>query len=191
MTLISVPRRNHSLRSGSTAGSNQTLRRVTPAGAAGGADGSTACSRCTSVAPDRRGAGDAGDIAHRRPGKIADPHTDRVARGEPDAPVVAHVLAGPGLGGAPHARGERILQSEGECARAAIGKDVGDDVACASAEHASRLRRRRLPCVARERIGSARPRRRSPAPDRRWSATAASRRRRPARAQRRRTRHRA
>src|SRR5213079_1978234 len=64
------------------------------------------------IAPDRRGAGDAGYVVHGSAREIADPDADGVARCEADAPVVAHVLAGPRFGRAPDARCQRILQPE-------------------------------------------------------------------------------
>ena len=117
------------------------------------------------VAPDRRSAGDAGDVAHRRAGKIADPDADRVARREADAPVVAHVLAGAGLHRAPDARRERVLEAEAGGARAAIGEDVADDEAAPRAEHAMR-RAATVPAV--ERTRRAPLRRRWRAHDTRW-----------------------
>ena len=78
--------------------------------------------------PDRRRAGDSADVAHRRAREIAGPHSDGEAVGVADAPVVAHVLAGPGLDRAPVARGEIVLQAEGGAAAGAIGEDIGDQV---------------------------------------------------------------
>jgi hypothetical protein len=60
--------------------------------------------------PDRRRAADAADVVHRRTAGVADPDADRVAVGEADAPVVAHVLARSGLHRGEAARRERLAQ---------------------------------------------------------------------------------
>ncbi len=51
--------------------------------------------------PDRGGSGDTADIPLRAARKIPNPHAHCKARSEPDTPVVAYVLAGSGLYGAP------------------------------------------------------------------------------------------
>ena len=105
------------------------------------------------VAPDGRGARDAGHVVHRRAGEIADPHAHRVARRVPHAPVVAHVLGRAGLRRAPDAGRERILEPERRRARAAVREYVGDDEARGWAEHAARRHVTRAGARVRARLG--------------------------------------
>src|SRR4030095_8828887 len=53
---------------------------------------------------------DAGDVPHRRARTVDGPYPHRVLARVADTPVVAHILAGPGLYGGPVARGQRTLQ---------------------------------------------------------------------------------
>src|SRR5207302_471902 len=78
------------------------------------------------VKPGRCGPGSAAHVAHRRAGKISDPHADREAVRVTDAPVVAHVLAGSCLRRAPERSRQRVLETEGRTAARAIGQDVRD-----------------------------------------------------------------
>src|SRR4029077_10278290 len=65
------------------------------------------------IEPYRRCSGDAGNVAHRRAGRIPHPHRHREAIRVADAPVVAHILAGAGFHGAPVARSEAVLEAKG------------------------------------------------------------------------------
>ena len=58
---------------------------------------------------------------------MTNPHGDGVARGVAHGPVVAHVFAGVGFGGAPKARAQHGVHAEGEGARVAVGEDVAHD----------------------------------------------------------------
>ena len=93
----SLPARKYSSRAGSRSSRTRRAAATTPAGGAGGRDGAPRADRRAIDLPDRRRAADAADVVHRRAAGVADPDADRVAVGEADAPVVAHVLAGAGL----------------------------------------------------------------------------------------------
>ena len=108
-----MPARNHS-----------AFARTRPAGAGGASLGSSACSACT-IASQAGAAPSTPDTLHIESPEKLPTHTPTVKRArEADAPVVAHVLAGAGLRGAPDARRERILEAEGGRAAGAIGEHV-------------------------------------------------------------------
>jgi hypothetical protein len=79
-------------------------------------------------AEDGGGAGDAGDLAHRRIIEVPDPDGDGMVAGETDRPVVAVAGAGAGLDGAGKGEAEGRAWSEGLAAGHGIGEDIGDEV---------------------------------------------------------------
>src|SRR5262245_61868672 len=65
-------------------------------------------------------------VPHGRSRKVASPNPNRVTARVADAPVVAHILAGPGLYGGPVASGQRTLQLECRAPTLPIREDVRD-----------------------------------------------------------------
>lgn len=81
------------------------------------------------LAPDRRRAAHTGNLLHRLPAGVADPHAHGVAAGPADAPVVPHVLAGTRLDRRRERQGQRAGQAEGERPRVVVRQHVADDEA--------------------------------------------------------------
>ena len=76
---------------------------------------------------------------HRRPRRVADPDRHRVAGGIADTPVVAHVLAGAGLGCAPVGRRQPRFEPEGADPRRLVAENIGHNEGRRGRRHASRL----------------------------------------------------
>src|SRR5262245_46136812 len=76
------------------------------------------------------------DAAHRIALEVPDPDAHREAAAKADAPVVAQVLARPGLDGAPVPRRERALEAEGHGPARAVREYVRDEEGRLRAHHA-------------------------------------------------------
>ena len=79
------------------------------------------------LTPDRRSTADPRNIVHGLARGIADPDGDGEIAGKADAPVVAHILAGPGFDRRRVSGGQPGFQTASARPRRPVSEDVGDE----------------------------------------------------------------
>ncbi|MNM44697.1 hypothetical protein D3C81_556000 [compost metagenome] len=89
------------------------------------------------VAPHGGSARHARDVPHGLAIEVTHPYAHRVAFRVAHAPVVAHVLAGARLDGAPEIRPQLVAQAKRHAARGAVGQDIADDEGGTRFHHAA------------------------------------------------------